>query len=579
MAAFERTRDSVGNEMLHKKRHGPAIGDRRHLDLTQDAPLAISGWLYKMKRNQKLFLPDWNSRFFTIQESYLVWYHGQGSAIAKSGCIPLSEITKVSKIKDADDPKKPSSNFFVKSKKRSLFLRADQASDCDKWVRVIQMQIDLLTGGTSSGPASTKNYRKSNGGGNKYDKMMSNIDVMMKDLEEIEAITNTPTPKKKQNAWGGRLDMDDKSYLEPRCRAASGTPPSPMPRSINGNIRSGNASGTGKDRVNTYANGNSYISRIFEGRGDDSSGEGLSSSYTDKSSSGGEKMGYMYDEGERERQAKIRYNDSSDFESDRCGDGDAREDWKKSPRDGASSKLSINDAMDALRAKNIKRFQEQPQQLLLKKPQGQQQHQHRQQHEHQEDLSKQKRQTSPDMKKMTMTSPPKLVTSPIKLKKPLEMYGHDDDMNDMNSRGGQLMDKDGDYGFESITKTIVGGRNGNIRNMIDDHDVDHHRDHRIDDPLGEDDNSEVMIDKDEGEGKEANEEGEGRVYAAHASDGIDCTDDTSDQIILEEFDDEIENLAHGNVHETLGSRNVKKRGNRVSLVRSSTESGDWSVRS
>ena len=55
----------------------------------------------------------------------------------------------------------------------------------------------------------------------------------------------------------------------------------------------------------------------------------------------------------------------------------------------------------------------------------------------------------------------------------------------------------------------------------------------------------------------------------------------SREVVLEEFeeyDDEIENLAHGNVHKSASSKIGNKKGHKVSLVRSSAESGDWSIR-
>lgn len=50
--------------------------------------------------------------------------------------------------------------FVVSETDRETMLRADNASDGNRWVRGLTLQIDLVHGGTFQGPPSNKNRRR-----------------------------------------------------------------------------------------------------------------------------------------------------------------------------------------------------------------------------------------------------------------------------------------------------------------------------------------------------------------------------------------------------------------------------------
>lgn len=134
------------------------------------SPIIISGWLHKMKRQSTVFSADWNKRYVVIQNNALSWKHAKESEIA--GSIDLDNVQNVKMIYNERIQKKGEQprSFVVKTSNRTLCLMANNQSDCEKWVRLIQMQLDLNSGGTSSGPGGKKNRRKNNGAqGDKFE--------------------------------------------------------------------------------------------------------------------------------------------------------------------------------------------------------------------------------------------------------------------------------------------------------------------------------------------------------------------------------------------------------------------------
>ena len=132
----------------------------------KSSPVIISGWLQKMKRQSNVFAADWNRRFVIIQNNALSWKHTEESEI--TGSINLNDIQEFKMInyEKTQKTREKSRSFVLKTRNRALCLMASNQSDCEKWVRVIQMQLDLNSGGTSSGPSGKKNRRKSVGGRN-----------------------------------------------------------------------------------------------------------------------------------------------------------------------------------------------------------------------------------------------------------------------------------------------------------------------------------------------------------------------------------------------------------------------------
>ena len=156
-----------------------------------ETPIIVSGWLYKMRQKSMPFTPNWDKRWVVIQNDSISWRHSKGSEVA--GSIELTHIENVYKVKTLTKKNKNNKNrskagnevssakdesehndnvdrvFVISSKKRVLCLMGIKGDNCDKWIRGIQLQLDLRNGGTCSGPKSEKNRRKSNGGGDKYD--------------------------------------------------------------------------------------------------------------------------------------------------------------------------------------------------------------------------------------------------------------------------------------------------------------------------------------------------------------------------------------------------------------------------
>lgn len=143
-----------------------------------EMPIILSGWLYKMRRRRNqtlLFTPNWNKRWVVIQNDSLSWRHSKSSEVA--GSIDLRHVESIHKVQCLkkkrsvpwNDKKEDVDRIFViKSKKRALCLMTIGSHEgCDKWIRALELQLNLMNGGTFSGPRNEKNRRKSNGLGDK----------------------------------------------------------------------------------------------------------------------------------------------------------------------------------------------------------------------------------------------------------------------------------------------------------------------------------------------------------------------------------------------------------------------------
>ncbi|CAM9417919.1 unnamed protein product [Chrysoparadoxa australica] len=119
-------------------------------------PIAICGWLLKMKRTQRKFMSTWSKRWFTVEDGSLHWFKGP-SSVTCNGSLPLKDILSVRKFEGGTQG---SFSFVVNTEGRNLLLRADTAKDVGRWLRGLTLQIDLISGGTSQGPPCTKNMRK-----------------------------------------------------------------------------------------------------------------------------------------------------------------------------------------------------------------------------------------------------------------------------------------------------------------------------------------------------------------------------------------------------------------------------------
>lgn len=164
-------------------------------------PVLASGWLQKMKRKgsgggTSVLSTNWNRRWVTIENDSLLWRHSKENEVA--GSIRLEHMSSVYKMKSLRSSSSKGggggSVFIVKSRKRNLCLMAKDDADCDRWVRAIQLQLDLREGGTASGPASSKNRRKSNGGGDKFELMIQAADESFSSLVEMNSCSKLQHP-------------------------------------------------------------------------------------------------------------------------------------------------------------------------------------------------------------------------------------------------------------------------------------------------------------------------------------------------------------------------------------------------
>ncbi|GMI34042.1 hypothetical protein TeGR_g5619, partial [Tetraparma gracilis] len=130
----------------------------------------------------------------------------------QAGSVKVSDIKKVSMIKPKASPggapPEAATTFVVKASSRSLFLKADTPADCSRWVRCMQMQMDLRSGGTAAGPKCKKNQRESNGGGDKFEIMIRNIEKTMETLEIMEGGVAAEGKEEGKEVWGGRLEFE-----------------------------------------------------------------------------------------------------------------------------------------------------------------------------------------------------------------------------------------------------------------------------------------------------------------------------------------------------------------------------------
>ena len=164
----------------------------------QNGPVLFSGWLHKMKRRASgrggaVLISQWNKRWVTIENDCVLWRHSADVVDQVAGSILLEHILSVYKMRSLRRSSKGGRNredegdvkFVIKSRKRVLCLMAKNSAGCDKWVRALQLQLDLRSGGTASGPPCNKNRRKSEGGGDKFELMIQAAEQSVSGLSGI----------------------------------------------------------------------------------------------------------------------------------------------------------------------------------------------------------------------------------------------------------------------------------------------------------------------------------------------------------------------------------------------------------
>jgi len=145
-------------------------------------PIHLSGWLNKKKSISRIYSTSWNRRWMSIENDMLCWRQSENRKNCRS--IKLKEIEKVYALKQLKNGTK-TYVFVVKSKRRTLCLMAKSSQDCMRWVKALQMQLDLRSGGTSSGPRSNKNCKQINNDGDKFEHMIKLLDKNLSTLTSI----------------------------------------------------------------------------------------------------------------------------------------------------------------------------------------------------------------------------------------------------------------------------------------------------------------------------------------------------------------------------------------------------------
>ena len=58
---------------------------------------SFGGYLYKLKRKQKMVLSQWNRRWFSVEGMFLRWYDNE-SSVSPSGAVDLRQVTDISEF-------------------------------------------------------------------------------------------------------------------------------------------------------------------------------------------------------------------------------------------------------------------------------------------------------------------------------------------------------------------------------------------------------------------------------------------------------------------------------------------------
>jgi hypothetical protein len=127
------------------------------------SPAATSGYLNKKKNYTKLRATKWNRRFFSIEEGNLNWRNIPCSRI--KGSIDLCDdftVQKVTKNRKTGQGKENESchnggMFVVTSNQRKFFLETETSEDCDRWVKSIQLYLEVRARGRQTNAVTESN--------------------------------------------------------------------------------------------------------------------------------------------------------------------------------------------------------------------------------------------------------------------------------------------------------------------------------------------------------------------------------------------------------------------------------------
>eukprot|EP00753_Platysulcus_tardus_P005997 PLAT13867.1.p1 GENE.PLAT13867.1~~PLAT13867.1.p1 ORF type:complete len:554 (-),score=142.55 PLAT13867.1:84-1745(-) len=167
----ERTRAGKGgdedSDLVRRRRAAEA-------STTDRMPATMAGYLHKRKRHHRRFTPDWNKRWFTIEGKELRYY-SSSSASLPSGMVLFRRLRLVRHLKEEDGRR--GCRFQVYGADRTFELRAKSSSEADKWVRQIQLQMDVWK--TEAKPLKKRE--------SSLDAAMQTISRTLKELPKAEA--------------------------------------------------------------------------------------------------------------------------------------------------------------------------------------------------------------------------------------------------------------------------------------------------------------------------------------------------------------------------------------------------------
>lgn len=148
---------------------------------------SLSGYLWKMKREKKLVVPQWSKRWFSIEGRVLRWYQTANS----ESCSEEIELKNITGVSPFEAGGKGVFSFTVYYPDRNLLLRASSVSEMKMWVRAIELQADLARGGNgmwmlrkSNSVDLNKKKLKSHSLENELNRQMEELDKIQNDLDQ-----------------------------------------------------------------------------------------------------------------------------------------------------------------------------------------------------------------------------------------------------------------------------------------------------------------------------------------------------------------------------------------------------------
>lgn len=149
---------------------------------------SLCGYLWKLKREKKNMVPQWNKRWFSIEGKFFRYYEQKDSKYPSA----TIDLRTVSDIDSVENQAPGMFGFFVQYPERKLTLRAGNQQEMSKWIRALRMQVDLAKGGQGTSSMvekisprnkSSRNMKK---GDAKSGSLEAELDYTLKKLDDIQ---------------------------------------------------------------------------------------------------------------------------------------------------------------------------------------------------------------------------------------------------------------------------------------------------------------------------------------------------------------------------------------------------------